>query len=161
MYAVYGGRTERAVAALLKARRDEEISLRKMREEQRAEMEQMTRELRRQRLGVNAIVAVEMSRLQRAVDDAPKPPFKHSYKGIEARAMKLFKVTRAEILSDRRSRDIVFARQFIVYWTCRLTRRSLPEIGRLMNRDHTTCLSSKRAYPRKRAKMGRTLRPIS
>jgi chromosomal replication initiation ATPase DnaA len=160
MYAVYGGRTERAVEALLRARKQEEISLRRMREEQRAEMEQMTRELRRQKLGIKAIVDAELSKFQRAVDDAPKPIFKHSYKRIEARAMKLFKVSRAEILSDRRAKEIVFARQFIVYWTCRLTRRSLPEIGRLMNRDHTTCMSSKRAYPRKRAKMGRTLRPI-
>lgn len=86
-------------------------------------------------------------------------PFRHTYRSIEERAMKLFRVTRSELNSNRRNKELVFARQFIMYWACRLTTLSLPQIGKLMGgRDHTTCLSGKRAYPKKRAEMGRHLR---
>jgi chromosomal replication initiation ATPase DnaA len=85
--------------------------------------------------------------------------FQHTYSMIEARALRLFRMTRAELRSNRRDKEIVFARQFIMYWTARLTQHSLPLIGRLMGgRDHTTCLHGRKAYIEKRARMGRTLR---
>ena len=85
--------------------------------------------------------------------------FRHTYREIERRACRVFKVSVSEIRSNRRSRPIVFARQFVMYWAVRLTRLSLPQIGRLMGgRDHTTCLHGKREYPKKRAQMGRYLR---
>lgn len=97
-----------------------------------------------------------------AEQEAPtRVPYRHSYAVIERRACRVFRLTKVELLSKRRHRDVAFARQFIMYWACRLTIRSLPEIGRLMGgRDHTTCLHGKRVYPQKRAKMGRHLRQV-
>ena len=88
-----------------------------------------------------------------------RPEYPHrSFRHLEAITCRLFKVTRHELRSDRRNRKIVLARQFLVYWTCRWTKLSLPQIGRLMQRDHTTVLSSRNVYPQKRAKMGRCVR---
>lgn len=84
--------------------------------------------------------------------------YRPSIAEIERRAMRVFGVTKAELRSNRRHREICFARQFVMYWTVRLTPLSLPQIGRIVGRDHTSVLSGKRAYPEKRAKMGRYLR---
>lgn len=76
------------------------------------------------------------------------------------RICRILKVSKAELLSDRRHKELVFARQAVMYWTLRLTGLSLPEIGkRLGDRDHTTVLHGGRAYRAKRAKQGRILRP--
>lgn len=84
----------------------------------------------------------------------------HTYREIERRALKLFRMKKHELHSNRRNRDIVFARQFVMYWTCRLTDRSLPQIGRLMGGlDHTTVHHGRKAYRAKRWEMGRILRP--
>ena len=80
---------------------------------------------------------------------------------IERKAAKLFGVSKKDLHSYRRYREIVFARQFVMYWAVRLTPLSLPQIGRLMgNRDHTTVLHGSDSYPEKRAKMGRHLRRV-
>ena len=80
---------------------------------------------------------------------------------IERKACKVFGVTKNELHSNRRFRSLVLAKQFVMYWSVRLTPLSLPQIGRLMGDiDHTTVLHGKRAYPEKRAKMGRYLRDI-
>jgi chromosomal replication initiator protein len=56
-----------------------------------------------------------------------------------------FKVPRNELLSARRSRDVVRPRQIAMYLAKALTSRSLPEIGRRFGgRDHTTVLHSVR-----------------
>lgn len=74
---------------------------------------------------------------------------------------RVFKITRAELLSDRRNKRVVFARQAVMYWAFRLSKLSSPEIGRrLGDRDHTTVLHGKSAYPVKRAAMGRHLREV-
>lgn len=87
--------------------------------------------------------------------------FRHTYRIIEERALRLFRLTRTEINSNRRHVRVVFARQFIMYWACRLTTLSLPQIGRLMGgRDHSTVFHGRDVYPVKRAKMGRTLRGV-
>lgn len=78
---------------------------------------------------------------------------------IITRICRAMKVSRREVLSPRRNIPAVLARQAIMYWAYRLTTLSLPQIGRrLGDRDHTTVLHALRAYPVKRAKMGRTLR---
>jgi chromosomal replication initiator protein len=56
-----------------------------------------------------------------------------------------YKVPRNELLSSRRSRDVVRPRQIAMYLAKSLTTRSLPEIGRRFGgRDHTTVLHSVR-----------------
>jgi chromosomal replication initiator protein len=56
-----------------------------------------------------------------------------------------FKIPRTDLLSARRSRDIVRPRQIAMYLAKSLTSRSLPEIGRRFGgRDHTTVLHSVR-----------------
>lgn len=58
---------------------------------------------------------------------------------------KHFKVPRNDLLSSRRSRDVVRPRQIAMYLAKSLTSRSLPEIGRRFGgRDHTTVLHSVR-----------------
>lgn len=84
-----------------------------------------------------------------------------TYAEIEAKALRLFKMTKSELHSNRRHLDVVLARQFVCYWSVRLTRLSSVQIGRLMSgRDHTTILWGKLSYVRKRAEMGRYLRPV-
>lgn len=83
------------------------------------------------------------------------------YQRIERRACKVFGVSRAELVGQRRTQQFVLARQFVAYWASRLTQHSLPMIGRLLGgRDHTTIIHGKRAYIEKRAKMGRALRSL-
>jgi len=51
-----------------------------------------------------------------------------------------FGMRKMEILSHRRHRAIVLPRQVVMYLSRELTNRSLPEIGRLLGRDHTSVL---------------------
>ncbi len=71
--------------------------------------------------------------------------------GIEPRRIKIedilrivsrhYAVSRADILSQRRHRSVVWPRQIGMYLAKQLTSRSLPEIGRRFgDRDHTTVL---------------------
>jgi hypothetical protein len=52
------------------------------------------------------------------------------------------KVTRRDLLSARRTKDVVLPRHIAVYLTKMLTVKSLPQIGRAFGRDHTTVLFS-------------------
>lgn len=64
---------------------------------------------------------------------------------IQATARHYPEVSRAEILSDERTRRIVRPRQVAMYLAKMLTTRGLPEIGRRFGgRDHTTVLHSVR-----------------
>jgi hypothetical protein len=64
---------------------------------------------------------------------------------IQEAAMLHFGLTRAELISERRTRDIVVPRQIAMYLAKILTPRSLPEIGRRFGgKDHTTVLSAVR-----------------
>lgn len=97
----------------------------------------------------------------RFVHRRPGTVYRHSFYSIEERALRVFKISRRELRSDRRSAHLVLARQFVIYWACRLTQLSLPQIGKLLGgRDHTTILHGKRRYPDKRAKLGRYLRAV-
>ena len=58
---------------------------------------------------------------------------------------KHYNVTRADILSQRRTANVVKPRQIAMYLAKTLTLRSLPEIGRRFGgRDHTTVLHAVR-----------------
>lgn len=59
---------------------------------------------------------------------------------IQKRVAFHFKVSRADILSSRRTATMVHPRQIAMYLTKLLTPHSLPEIGRHFGRDHTTVL---------------------
>lgn len=59
-------------------------------------------------------------------------------------------VSRNDIISDRRTADVVRPRQLAAYLAKRLTTKSLPEIGRHFGgRDHTTILHSVRNIAKK------------
>ena len=56
-----------------------------------------------------------------------------------------YSVSRSDILSSRRTANVVLPRQIAMYLSKMLTPRSLPEIGRRFgNRDHTTVLHAVR-----------------
>ena len=72
-----------------------------------------------------------------------------------------FKVPRNELLSSRRSRDVVRPRQIAMYLAKALTSRSLPEIGRRFGgRDHTTVLHSVRKVEQLMAEDGELTQEI-
>ena len=57
----------------------------------------------------------------------------------------IFNVSRADILSSRRTANVVRPRQIAMYLSKMMTLRSLPEIGRRFGgRDHTTVLHAVR-----------------
>lgn len=156
MFAAYGGRT--MANAKPKFRQIEQevrvVTVEELKEKRRLLAEA---EARRQREAAIAEAAARASIYRRDTGGH----YRISYKEIERRICRALRVTPKEIASDRRHKQLVFARQAIAYWATRLTVRSLPEIGRLMGGfDHTTILHGKRAYPVKRAKMGRILRPV-
>ncbi len=51
-----------------------------------------------------------------------------------------FQIGRLDMLSDRRSTDMVLPRHLAIYLCRTLTFRSLNEIARLFRRDHTTVM---------------------
>jgi hypothetical protein len=60
---------------------------------------------------------------------------------IQAVVAKSFKVTRVDMLSERRTHNVVLPRQVAMYLAKTLTLRSYPEIGRRTGgRDHTTVI---------------------
>lgn len=64
---------------------------------------------------------------------------------IQIAVTRLYGVSRIDLLSSRRSADVVRPRQVAMYLAKTLTLRSLPEIGRLFGgRDHTTVLHAVR-----------------
>src|SRR5690606_6984630 len=98
------------------------------------------------------------------VEPEPEPEkpvvVRTEFQRVLDRLMPVFGITYTELKSHRRNREVVFARQAICYWLCRRTEMSLPQIGRMLGgRDHSTILWAKKAYPAKRAAMGRKLRP--
>lgn len=62
-------------------------------------------------------------------------------------------VTKAQINSPQRTRPIAHARQEIAAIASRLTKLSLPEIGRKQGRDRTTVIHSLRAVKKRRAEV--------
>jgi chromosomal replication initiation ATPase DnaA len=80
---------------------------------------------------------------------------------LAKRICKAFGVSFVSLRANRRAPETTLARHAFCYWACRLTTKSLPQIGRFLgNRDHTTIMHGRDAYVAKRAKQGRTLRPV-
>jgi len=80
-------------------------------------------------------------------DDAPvkrRPlTIRTTVEDIQCVVARKYNFSRADLLSHRRTLDVVRARHIAMFLCRELTRRSLPEIGRRFGgRDHTTVLNS-------------------
>ena len=74
-----------------------------------------------------------------------REPKKVKIEDIQRIVSKHYNVSKADLLSARRTRTVVRPRQIAMYLAKTLTPRSLPEIGRRFgNRDHTTVLHAVR-----------------
>ncbi len=74
-----------------------------------------------------------------------KEPRRVRIEDIQRVVSKHFNVSKADLLSARRTRTVVRPRQIAMYLAKQMTPRSLPEIGRRFgNRDHTTVLHAVR-----------------
>lgn len=60
----------------------------------------------------------------------------------------MFGVTRAELRGPSRRRGIVMARRYFIWRAAKQIGLSLPQIGALLNRDHTTVLHHLQAMER-------------
>ena len=88
-------------------------------------------------------VASAMELLERA--RVPAGPRRVKIDDIQQVVCQHYGISRADILSHRRTAKVVFARQIAMYLAKTLTLRSLPEIGRRFGgRDHTTVLHAVR-----------------
>lgn len=67
---------------------------------------------------------------------------------IVEEAADVFGVSVIDLLSKRRDRPLARARQSAMWVAKRLTRHSLPEIGRAFDRDHTTVMHGCRKIDR-------------
>jgi chromosomal replication initiator protein len=71
---------------------------------------------------------------------------------IQARVAAFYHMPLIEMTSARRAREVARPRQVAMYLAKQLTRRSLPEIGKLFgDRDHTTVIHAVRQVERFRA----------
>jgi chromosomal replication initiation ATPase DnaA len=116
------------------------------------ELEEMRRQIAQMQARIDGVV--------KPVIVETMPVYRSTFQRLEQRTCRLFKLSRADLYAQCHQRRFSLARQFLMYWACRRTTLSLPQIGRLMHRDHTTILHGKQAYVAKRAKMGRTLRSV-
>jgi chromosomal replication initiator protein len=74
-----------------------------------------------------------------------KEPKRVRIEDIQRIVSKHYNVSKADLLSARRTRTVVRPRQIAMYLSKQMTPRSLPEIGRRFgNRDHTTVLHAVR-----------------
>jgi chromosomal replication initiator protein len=90
-------------------------------------------------------VTLEMA--EREVRDLirPQEPKRVKIEDIQRVVAKQYNVSRADLLSSRRTANVVRPRQVAMYLAKTLTLRSLPEIGRRFGgRDHTTVLHAVR-----------------
>lgn len=74
-----------------------------------------------------------------------------SVREIQDAACEYFGVKRTEMLSQRKDRRVTNARMIAMYLACEKTDHSLPEIGRMFHRDHTTIYHGHRKIGRRRA----------
>ena len=90
---------------------------------------------------------VTMEMAERAVRDLirPQEPKRVKIEDIQRTVARQYNVSRADLLSSRRTANVVRPRQIAMYLAKTLTLRSLPEIGRRFGgRDHTTVLHAVR-----------------
>jgi chromosomal replication initiator protein len=91
------------------------------------------------------VVTLEMA--EREVRDLirPQEPKRVKIEDIQRIVARQYNVSRADLLSSRRTANVVRPRQVAMYLAKTLTLRSLPEIGRRFGgRDHTTVLHAVR-----------------
>ena len=75
----------------------------------------------------------------------PQEPKRVKIEDIQRVVARQYNVSRADLLSSRRTANVVRPRQVAMYLAKTLTLRSLPEIGRRFGgRDHTTVLHAVR-----------------
>lgn len=60
---------------------------------------------------------------------------------IQKRVADFFQLTRFQLLEQRRTKDVAFARQFAMYHSRRLPGQSYPALARAFERDHTTVMN--------------------
>jgi chromosomal replication initiator protein len=90
---------------------------------------------------------VTMDMAERAVRDLVRPqePKRVKIEDIQRVVARQYNVSRSDLLSSRRTANVVRPRQIAMYLAKTLTLRSLPEIGRRFGgRDHTTVLHAVR-----------------
>jgi chromosomal replication initiator protein len=90
---------------------------------------------------------VTMDMAERAVRDLirPQEPKRVKIEDIQRIVARQYNVSRSDLLSSRRTANVVRPRQIAMYLAKTLTLRSLPEIGRRFGgRDHTTVLHAVR-----------------
>ena len=63
---------------------------------------------------------------------------------IQKKVAEYFNISVKEMQSSRRARNVARPRQIAMYLAKQLTSRSLPEIGRKFDRDHTTVMHAVR-----------------
>ena len=116
----------------------------------------------------NAVASLKQeSAIHRALIQSDREQFiaarrrRTTFSVIMRRATLTFDVRKSEIIGSGRNARVVLARQFVMYWSRRLTDMSYPHIGRLLgNRDHTSVIHGVSAWVAKRAGQGRGLRPL-
>src|SRR3954451_1493444 len=90
---------------------------------------------------------ITMDMAERAVRDLVRPqePKRVKIEDIQRIVARQYNVSRSDLLSSRRTANVVRPRQIAMYLAKTLTLRSLPEIGRRFGgRDHTTVLHAVR-----------------
>src|SRR5207253_1769153 len=90
-------------------------------------------------------ITIEMA--ERAVRDLVRPqePKRVKIEDIQRTVARQYNISRSDLLSSRRTANVVRPRQIAMYLSKALTLRSLPEIGRRFGgRDHTTVLHAVR-----------------
>lgn len=66
-----------------------------------------------------------------------------------------------DLKGEGRTRNVCRVRQAAAYWMKRRTNQSLPRIGVILNRDHTTIMHACQAHVVRKAERGGYLRPVS
>lgn|SRR5271166_3470642 len=85
--------------------------------------------------------SLQFARAKAAADEVIKATRKHpSCNEVITEVCRVFKVNRDHVLGARRAWKLVVARHVAMYVCRETTGRSLPEIARRFNRDHTTVI---------------------
>lgn len=83
---------------------------------------------------------VKYLKIEEGVDPTPR----FTIKNIVKEVARTYDMTSEEILGNCRSQELIEPRHIAMYLAKIITRKSLPQIGQLMDRDHTTILHAVR-----------------
>lgn len=95
------------------------------------------------------ILRAELRDLRREFGDMPAPIAVPSIARLVAAVGAEFDLTDRAILGPRRDASFVLARQVVMHLAVTQLCKSLPAIGRCLNRDHTTVLHGSRVIARR------------